>query len=920
MKLNNRLKFTKSIISIDLETTGLSQDKDKIIEIGAIKFDENANKVSEFETYINPEIGINSFVQNLTGISNENVTNAPLFLDISQDLELFLSDSILIGHNVGFDKGFLNSNGMDLSNIFIDTWRFAQIILPELHDLSLGSICKYIGVEQLNAHRAKSDAHNTMEVFVYLLNRFYNLDPRLKSTVKNLILDKDNELYFLFNSLISDYQYTDEPFSLKELTVNSNDEFQSTSSFKLTDALIDDVFNEKSEILNSILDNFSYRPQQHEMSNLILKSLNENSKIAVEAGTGVGKSLAYLLPAAIYSLNTSKKVVISTNTINLQEQLYSKDLPIINKILENEEHFIKFCTLKGRDNYLCINTLSNQLIEQTDDIEYSRFLAKILVWISTTIYGDKSELGLSSYVDRNYWVRLTHKNTNCFGKNNGCFLYESKIRAENSNIIIVNHALLMSDLKSANNLIPKHEILMIDEAHNLEDVASNHLGWKVDEREIRDLSRLDLGKMNIIDIVEKIISKEFSSKEERIEFESDYELHKNRLRSLSKESELKLKDFLNLLNGIINSNAVRNAGIKTLRIFDEEDFGNKSKISTEWNGYKLHSDNLSLEISKFYKFIKNVIKKNKSLIENLNDIIFDWNENYTLIKSQLDDMFVNRNGENVFWIENNERFNNNEFFSAPVDVSRILNEYLFDNLDSMILTSATLNSNDDFSHLKNTLGLNFDAAKVFGSPFDYDNSVEIIIPHSVPEPNSENYLNEMNKIIYDYVVDMGGKSMALFTSHKSLRNSNKVLKEKLAEHNINVLAQGVDGAPHQIIKRFKKNSNSLILGTSSFWEGVDIDDGSLNLLIITKLPFDVPTHPLFSARSEKYQTPFFEYSIPRAVIKFKQGFGRLIRSEDDTGKVLLLDSRIVTKKYGKIFVESLPGGKIDYKQDYDFIN
>ena len=260
-------------------------------------------------------------------------------------------------------------------------------------------------------------------------------------------------------------------------------------------------------------------------------------------------------------------------------------------------------------------------------------------------------------------------------------------------------------------------------------------------------------------------------------------------------------------------------------------------------------------------------------------------------------------------LENNEQFNNHVFFSAPINVSKILNENLFQNVKSVILTGATLNSNDEFNHLIQTTGLNADHAKSFGSPFDYDNSVEILLPTMFPEPNANNYQEELDKIIFENVLTANGRAMVLFTSYKSLRNTQKSLKKKLEEYNINVLAQGVDGNPYQIIKRFKKNPQSLILGTSSFWEGVDIDDGSLDLLIITKLPFDVPTHPLFEARSAKYNNSFMEYALPRAILKFKQGFGRLIRNEKDTGKVLLLDSRITSKRYGKIFLEALPGGK-----------
>ena len=275
---------------------------------------------------------------------------------------------------------------------------------------------------------------------------------------------------------------------------------------------------------------------------------------------------------------------------------------------QSTDNSFNYCTLKGRDNYLCLSSLGNQLLEKTEDIEYARFLAKILVWINNTTSGDKSELGLSKYVDSNFWSKLTHKNRKCFGKNSGCFFNDSKIRAEECDVIVVNHALLMSDVKSLNQLIPNHEVLIIDEAHNLEDVASQHLGWRIDERVLRDLSKLDLGKINILEIIERIISIEFKTQTDMFDEDSDYNQRKNKLNKKSEESVLTLKEFINEVNIVINSNATKSAGIKTLRVTKNNNFD--TKIITEWNDFKLKLDRLLEELTSIFKFVKDNVNKN----------------------------------------------------------------------------------------------------------------------------------------------------------------------------------------------------------------------------------------------------------------------------------------------------------------------
>ena len=913
MLLNKNYNFGKNLVSLDLETTGLSPGKDKIIEIGAVKTDSNGNQIEEFNSLVNPGILISDFIENLTGISNDDVLSSLKFADIVDEFQSFLDDSIIIGHNIEFDLRFLSEEGLKLNNKFVDTWRFSQIMLPDLLDLSLGSICNYLNINQQNAHRALSDAKFTLEVFLLLSEKYKNLDNKLQTAICNIISGKDNELFFLFNSVLNEIDPNLKNnifFSPMEIIPKHNIKEKTKGNyFNYGDDVLQEIFSSNSEILNKVLSNFSYREQQLDMSKVISDCIKNQHSAALEAGTGVGKSLAYLLPAAIFALKTGKRVLVSTNTINLQDQLYLKDLPLVKSILSEldpDAEEINFSILKGRDNYLCIKNYGNQFVEEDIDQDYSRFLAKIAVWLSKTETGEKSELGLSNFVNNNYWRRIIPKNKiNCYGFDGPCFLRNSREKAESSNIIIVNHALLMTDLKSVNSVIPDYDVLIIDEAHNLEDVASQHLGWKVDERDLKDIFRINYGKYDLIEMIANLINREFKNTDGLAQAEDKLK----RMINTIEELNIKSKSLFKSVNQIVIGKGNKNSGHNSLRIDIDSNFPELNFVRNDWNELKFKLDKLKSDLNRYYKDLKEKITGSKIQFENWNDLFEQWIENWEEAKNNLDEFLTSSNNEMVYWIENNEQFNNHVFFSAPINVSKILNENLFENVKSVILTSATLNSNDEFNHLKQTTGLNVDHAKSFGSPFDYDNSVEILLPTMFPEPNANNYQEELDKIIFENVLSANGRAMVLFTSYKSLRNTQKSLKTKLEEYNINVLAQGVDGNPYQIIKRFKKNPKSLILGTLSFWEGVDIDDGSLDLLIITKLPFDVPTHPLFEARSAKYDNSFIEYALPRAILKFKQGFGRLIRNEKDTGKVLLLDSRITSKRYGKIFLEALPGGK-----------
>jgi DNA polymerase-3 subunit epsilon/ATP-dependent DNA helicase DinG len=295
-----------------------------------------------------------------------------------------------------------------------------------------------------------------------------------------------------------------------------------------------------------------------------------------------------------------------------------------------------------------------------------------------------------------------------------------------------------------------------------------------------------------------------------------------------------------------------------------------------------------------------------NIMLNLYNNLEPLKSEYYVISENLNEFIFEPNKKSVYWVEKDIKSSKIELGMAPIEVAQILNDNLFTSKDSVILTSATLSTNQSFEHIKNRLGLEVDKTEIYPSPFEYKESTLMLMPESIPDPRDENYIDHVSDSIRMASLSAKGRTLALFTSHSSIRKVYEKLKPILAENKIDVLAQSISGNPQQLVNHLRKNPNTLLLGTSSMWEGIDIRGDSLQILIITRLPFGVPTDPIYQARSEKYKNPFIEFAIPTAILKFKQGFGRLIRSDTDRGIFIMLDNRVSTKRYGGVFIKSLP--------------
>ena len=641
------------------------------------------------------------------------------------------------------------------------------------------------------------------------------------------------------------------------------------------------------DIYNKLHTDFKYekRKNQIEMSELIDEGLFENNHTLIEAETGSGKTLAYLIPLILRSINNNVNVVISTNTINLQEQILKQELPLIEKLLGVK---LNYTLIKGRSNYVCRRKLDEFYLKNNKNEE----LKKVLEDIEISKTGDRADIKNKDIFK--IWNEIkSEKETTLSVKcpyYDKCYYYNTKKNNE-FNIFIVNHNILILDsiLRAENDisLIPEYDSVVIDEAHNLENIARACYTKEFSFREInkylgqlynRNAKTIDKSG-NMLRLLEKIsVSKET---EDTIISTLD---------NIYDNTFIIMKKLIKMYPQI-PSNGVRADKIYDLNVTDQM---SNIKSSVKLLDFTLKEigqiikENKDKEVERAYQLIKNYFKYIKDKIAILNSFFaFDLKNNIYWLNY----------ADNVFLTLNITPYNISKLFSMGFISKRL------------VLTSATLTVNGSFKYLENSLGLENVSSKIIESTFNYKDNMNIYIPSDISLPDNFSFKQEMANFIYNYIVKKEGRSFILFTSYADLNYVHDYISKK--EHNLNILKQG-DFERGQLLENFKKLDNTVLLGTDSFWEGVDVKGEKLSNVIISKIPFQVPDDPIVKSISEMLGTKSFtEYQLPYATIKMKQGVGRLIRDKEDRGNIVILDKRIYSKGYGKMIMKSLPKGNIE---------
>lgn len=634
---------------------------------------------------------------------------------------------------------------------------------------------------------------------------------------------------------------------------------------------MEEIFG-KSGLIAKYHKEYEYRGGQIKMAAAVLKAFEESKHLIVEAGTGTGKTLAYLVPAIAYALKHNKRVIISTGTKNLQEQLMEKDIPFLQKVMPKK---FKASYMKGRSNYACLNRIkkaeTQPILESLDEFDSFQ---KVSHWSRESETGDKAEL-IDLPERLSYWKDINAKSETCIGQKcadfEPCFITRMRQNAENADIVIVNHHLFFADLNIRGNeygrVLPDYSAVIFDEAHLIEDIAADYFGFQVSSFQLDELIR-DVERLPITDV----------------------QLN----RDLTKQSA-KIINF----SDQFWSRFVQGRG---------QD-GRFPLLPQSFAGQKKTGEIEPTPLGEAYFALDNALTHLETTLSKLDD---DSTEIESVVRRarqvRFDLDFIASQAEKhyVYWIERRGR---GMFLRAsPIDVSALLQDKLFDKVETCVLTSATLSSNGKFNYIKDRLGLEDEKTQSLIAPssFNYEKQAIIYLPKTMPDPRSPDFTNAAVNEIVKLLQITEGRAFVLSTSVSAMNALYELVSLRI---NFPCFVQG-SMSKTGLLDRFKATRNSVLFGTSSFWQGVDVRGEQLSCVIIDKLPFAVPTDPIVAARTkfidEQGGMSFFEYSVPNAVITLKQGVGRLIRSARDKGVIALLDSRLRTKGYGREFLNSLP--------------
>ena len=691
-------------------------------------------------------------------------------------------------------------------------------------------------------------------------------------------------------------------------------------------------------IVSKKLPGYEYRPQQLEMIKKAAEAFNQKKVAVIEAGTGVGKSLAYLIPAIYWATQNNERCVVSTNTINLQEQLIKKDIPFLKKALGIDFNSV---LVKGRGNYICMRKVDALGINQKMLIEdeYQEEIKLIIDWSKVTKDGSKSDL---NFIPRSaVWEQVCSESDSCLRSRcdffKTCFITNARRKAIQAHILVVNHHLLFSDLavKSLGievAVLPKYHHIVFDEAHNIQDIATDYFGAQITRTGIsRIIKRLynQIGdkRMGYLHILAKQLRIEVD--QYRIaEFEKIIDQIQGELIPRCEAVVQFSDDILTQISQIILEYDKGYQNEVALRI------NTKIRKDPSWEQVILPQiKNFIQLLNRLFGGLSAIIDKLETVnIKLKKEILYtsvDLHTQRVRIKALVDvieQIVLKDDKENVRWIEVQKRKTTNPIVRlkiAPLDITEQMNELVYENFKTIIMTSATLTisgqgGRSEFDYLINQTGLNLlgnsrvVTAKI-PAPFNFKNQAVIGIPMDVPNPNAAQFATMLPDAIFEALKISGGRAFVLFTSYGLLNKVYQALEPRLTKIGISSLRQGIQNR-HQLLEMFKRDKTSVLFGTDSFWQGVDVEGDALESVIITKLPFKVPTEPIVEARVEAIErrggNAFMEYSVPQAVIKFKQGFGRLIRKKTDRGSVFIFDKRIIEKFYGRIFLQSLPNSNI----------
>ena len=937
------MSILRTFITLDLETTGLDPNEAEILEIGAVRYAEGERR-DHFHSYAKPSGNIPEEIVKLTGITESDVQNAPSIGTVLDELWEFIGETPVVAHHGRFEERFLTAQTTTtFHNTLHSTRDLALAALPTLSNYKLESLATHFGVYSAEARKALADAEILAGTYLAVVDHLRDVSLGLKQQLLQLVQGTRSSLVPILvdlgNEAVKREFLSRIPGgSIPPLPVAGNlggedvEPAPTVEKQPVDVTEISEMFEPGGKFDQAIPD-YEFRNEQVEMVKAVAESINDNRFLAVEAGTGVGKSIGYLTPAILHSVLNSARVIVSTNTKNLQEQLFYKDLPALAGILDVP---FRYALLKGRSNYICLNRWGAAFTNvETMFTEEERIAAiPLVIWAEQTQTGDINE---NTAFDRGrsvgLWAKICSDSGFCRSqrcRNNGrCFANNIRKSAHRSRVVVVNHSLLFSDIASEHAILGDYQHLVLDEAHNVEKIAAHYLGrelsiWRVKNLtdQLRSPGFTGTGTLPALQHWMSVAGLDTTTLKA---FDVGIGTAKDATETLWLNSQTFFQD--------LTEKTIARAG-------------NAKHAYTEKIRYRPGEpvfEGLGASLGSFAEAISDMQGRLEALSDWLRQLSEDSFPNQDELRNELegrtdecrailDDLeFLTgaEDGSTVYWMELPGRDSSvdTRLLSVPLNVSELLHETLYEGMDTICFTSATLGIRGKLTYFLRRMGLDTLPDKVrslcLGSPFDYDSQALVCTPEFMPSPKSMEFQSAVDDTLQNLAVHVRRGTLALFTSYGMLNRTYNTIRSALQSEGILLLGQGIDGSRTNITDRFKENEQAMLLGTDSFWEGIDVPGEALQILGIVRLPFAVPSDPIVAAHMEELEkqgkNPFLHYSVPEAILKFRQGFGRLIRKKSDKGAVIVLDSRVLSTRYGRAFLEALPVAHRSFKNQSEMI-
>jgi ATP-dependent DNA helicase DinG len=909
----------KRFVVLDVETTGNSPKKgDKIIQIGAMVIDQW--KISKRLSYfVNPGKTIPPFIEKLTGITDETVKHEQSFNEIADEIFSLLNDSFFVAHNIHFDAAFIkseleNSGCGELDCLLIDTVELARILFPSFEGYKLTELSEAMHIRHESPHRADSDAEVTALLFLEMVKKLKTLPIPTLTHLKRLSLHLISDLEPLLDDIIKGKDPANENqnyMKVESIAVKKPDAEENPGRKPAEGdirVLEDICFG------SAVPSQFEKREEQQEIMREVYASFENHEHSLIEAAAGIGKTLGYLIPAVLFSRKKGVPITISTYTTLLQQQLVANEIPKVNKLLETP---VRTAVMKGRSHYLNIYKLRYMMEERDSNYDTILTIAQLLVWLLETSTGDIDEINLPSGGKR-IWDRLNCEGFPVPAKGYDCFYERAKKNAISADLIITNHSFLFADEKKSTGSIPDSGYMIVDEAHHFEKAALRYTGARISYLDFH-FRRMQMGSLKSRGLLKKL-----QKRSTRLKIPAELLLQIDEsLEIIQTECDV----FFSMLHSFVKKRKPFD-DINRLTYRLEKRSNDKAGRAIIEGAKRLCS--MLAELSRRFEALITEIGTEKDLLNRKDSFIYGESkvcaDYFSWMQQTIFEMFFTEKADRSIWIEIDAKGAKNavSLYEQPLDIADTIADHFFSKKKSVILTSAALTVDQSFSFMIQKLGLTdfYPRTRQIESPYFYKNRMRIIIPGQMPfihETTEEHYAIMTARYVSKLTKQNKAKILVLFTSHEMVRNVYTELKQDTAFGG-ELFAQGItSGSPAKVKKAFAASEKAVLLGTGQYWEGVDFPGNELTTVVIARLPFSSPGLPLIKARFDyiknKGGNPFEEVSLPEAVVLFKQGIGRLIRSSNDFGTIVILDRRLVASSYSRTFMNALPHTELERMTD-----